>query len=269
MSQIPFPAPLPNLHDGFVVALHGSAFGPSQWSRWLDLLPASIDFLSPALAGYGKGKGWEVGRSISLSEEAARIEPLLAVAKDGVHLIGHSYGGAVAMEVARLWPDRVRSLTLYEPARFAVLRALDPVHWQGVHRLGRNLELQALACANESAAARFIDFWSGAGSWNAMEPRARSRIANFMPKVQAEFDALFVDSVPLHAWSVLQMPMHLLYGDRSPVAAQSIVKRLAQVVPHARVRVLAGACHMAPVLDPRTVIQAMGMVCEPTARVAA
>ena len=40
-----------------------------------------------------------------------------------VHLVGHSYGGAVALQFALRWPGRVASLTLYEPARFALLTA--------------------------------------------------------------------------------------------------------------------------------------------------
>lgn len=39
-----------------------------------------------------------------------------------MHLIGHSYGGAVSLHVALQRPERVRSLALYEPVLFAPLR---------------------------------------------------------------------------------------------------------------------------------------------------
>ena len=39
-----------------------------------------------------------------------------------MHLVGHSYGGGLALRIARERPEMVRSLTLVEPSCFHLLR---------------------------------------------------------------------------------------------------------------------------------------------------
>jgi len=47
-------------------------------------------------------------------------------AGDRFHLIGHSYGGAIALKAALTRQDRLISLVLYEPVLFSVLMANAP-----------------------------------------------------------------------------------------------------------------------------------------------
>lgn len=268
-AAVPVSVPMPSLRDGVVVALHSSAAGPRQWDRWAAALAGRMGFVTPALAGYAEARDWPSGQGVSLAAEARRIAPLLSLAHEGVHLVGHSYGGAVALEIARRWPERVRSLTLYEPVRFAVLRAHDATQWEASLQLGRQVGLASLSGAREAAGRRFVDHWSGEGSWDALTPNARARIAAFMPKVQAEFEALFADPVPLPAWAELRVPVRLLCGDRSPLPVQRIAERLAQVLPHAGLQRLPAQGHMAPLQSPQVVMRAAGLADEPLALVAA
>lgn len=62
--------------------------------------------------------------------DAADIAELLG---DGAHLVGHSYGGVVAMAAAVLRPEAVRSLVLIEPSALRVAEA-DPVVAEGLRR---------------------------------------------------------------------------------------------------------------------------------------
>ena len=43
-----------------------------------------------------------------------------------VDIVGHSYGGALALHIARARPDLVRSLCLYEPTLFSILNNGNP-----------------------------------------------------------------------------------------------------------------------------------------------
>jgi pimeloyl-ACP methyl ester carboxylesterase len=78
------------------------------------------------LIGYTDGPPWSADRPLTLDEEAAWIERWIDGAGAPVHLVGHSYGGAVALKVAQRRPERVRSLILYEPVLFRLLTG-DPL----------------------------------------------------------------------------------------------------------------------------------------------
>ena len=67
--------------------------------------------------GHGRRAAWRGDAPLTLADEAALVAPLLAEA-GGAHLVGHSYGGAVALKVATMHPGQVRSLVAYEPVLF-------------------------------------------------------------------------------------------------------------------------------------------------------
>ena len=123
-------------------------------------------------------------------------------------------------------PASVLSLTIYEPVRFALLRGRDELSWQDVTGAGRRIA--ALARANDLPASgeAFVDYWSGGGAWMRLSSGQRAAIASRMPKVGAEFEALFADAVPLAAYAALSMPVRLLTGTRSPACAKRIVEIL-------------------------------------------
>src|SRR5947209_4813108 len=68
--------------------------------------------IMPDLPGHGQSPAH--GRA-SADRDAILVADLL---DDGVHLVGHSYGGAVALRAAARRPDAVHSLVLIEPATF-------------------------------------------------------------------------------------------------------------------------------------------------------
>lgn len=274
---MPFPAPLPSHGPhgdrASVIALHSSASGARQWEPWREFLPDAVELVAPELIGYEDGGGWSPAASLELADEAQRLAPLLEREPGGVHLLGHSYGGAVALELALRWPQRVRSLTLYEPVRFGLLQAPGTRALRAeVLALGQAVSALVHEQRLREAAERFVDYWSGAGAWEACNGRRRAGIAQAMPKVMAEFGALFADAVPVHAWRRLAMPVRLLCGSRSPAPTQRIAELLAQVCPRATLQRLEGLGHMGPVQAPARVAAAVDfrrmLLCAPRAAAA-
>ena len=70
----------------------------------------------------GHGQSPRQGRE-DFERDATLIEPLLG---DRSHLVGHSYGGIVALCIAAKRPEAVRSLTLIEPPAYCFAKR-DPV----------------------------------------------------------------------------------------------------------------------------------------------
>jgi pimeloyl-ACP methyl ester carboxylesterase len=210
---------------------------------------------TPTLLGYDDAEGWLPQDAVTLDREAKRLWLQLAPRHDGVHLVGHSYGGAVALAMARWWPQKVLSLTLYEPAAFALLRCdADGGPYREVHGVGSEVALWARVGQPERAAERFIDYWGGASSWAHMAPRRREAVALRMAKVSKEFEALFGDPTPAGALSLLAMPVRVLCGTTSPLPARRVSQLVASLCPRAELRVLPGLGHMGPVEQPEVVL---------------
>ena len=86
---------------------------------------------------------------------------------DKVHLVGHSYGGGVALNVALARPDRIASMALYEPSAFHLLRQLgergaEP--YAEITGVARSICQGVVTGDYRGAVAAFVDYWNGPGS---------------------------------------------------------------------------------------------------------
>jgi pimeloyl-ACP methyl ester carboxylesterase len=237
--------------------VHGSAVAGKSWNALAaPLRQRGIAVVAPDRLGQAPGERWPAGQAMSFDAEAEHLAAALAAAPGPVHLFGHSYGGAVAMQMALRWPERVARLTLYEPTRFALL--LDAGAARGdagreILGIGLAAHERALAGREAEAAELFVDYWSGAGSWAAMDAGRRERLAPQMTKVGAEFLAAFADPLPLDLWRSLQMPVLLLGGETSPAPVRAINALLASVLPRCASVTLPGVGHMGPMTHPAEV----------------
>lgn len=240
-----------------LVCLHSSGSSGRQFDALAKALESRFRVVAPDLIGYGDRRRWPSGSPASLDDEAQAVAPLLSIAP--VHLFGHSYGGAVALQIALRWPERVRSLTLYEPVRFALLfrNARTEAAGESIVAVGRRIGLEVLSGAILAAAERFVDYWSGRGTWPRLGAARQQAIAERMTKVQAEFEALFADRVPAAAYGDLTMPVRLIGGTRSPLPARQVLDVLEEQLPNARRMTLDGAGHMGPLEAPERVLDAM------------
>jgi pimeloyl-ACP methyl ester carboxylesterase len=98
------------------VLVHGGGNGGAANFQQQKLLADRWVLLLPDRQGHGKTPMPADGVR-DFEKDAPLIADLLG---DGAHLLGHSYGGVVALLAAALRPDAVLSLTLVEPAAFQV-----------------------------------------------------------------------------------------------------------------------------------------------------
>jgi pimeloyl-ACP methyl ester carboxylesterase len=246
------PAGLAGPAAASLVCLHASASSGRQWQSLQRRLTGRYQVLSPDLFGSGTGPSWPADREMTLADEVARLEPVFESAGEPAHLVGHSYGGAVAARAALTYPGRFRSLVLIEPVLFGLLLAEDPGQPAAreivalCHHTRAGVEVAAL----DSAAERFIDYWIGPGTWAAMPAQRRATAAQAMPGVRRQWSAIFAEATPLPAYAALDLPVLYLVGSRSPASARSVARLLTRVLPDVRSVGLEGAGHMAPVTHP-------------------
>lgn len=233
-----------------VVLLHCSGSSGAQWRALAGLLGTRHHVVTPDLIGYGSAGPWSGRGAFCLAEEAAPVRSILGQLSEPVHLVGHSYGGAVALHVARTRPELVRSLTLIEPSAFHLLRngdATDAAALREISAVAADASAALAAGDYAGGFGRFVDYWSGPGSWSAMTPEKRAGYAPQLAKVALDFHALLSEPAELEDVCDIAVPTLLVQGGCTMLPSRCVCARLRVALPNASFRVVHGASHMLPV----------------------
>jgi len=91
----------------------------------------------------------------------------------------------------------------------------------------------------------FVDYWSLAGTWDAMDEAARVQMRRASAKIVLDFQAAFADPGP-DPFRDIRLPVHLIVGDRSPPPVPRIAAVLAKRLPSATLQIIPGANHLLP-----------------------
>lgn len=117
-----------------VVLIHGSVGNAdAAWAPVLLALEERFEVVAPNRGGYPPGPLLE---RIDFERQAKELAPLF---DDRAHLVGHSYGGVIALLIAAAHPERIRSLAVSEPPAFGLARG-NPVVDDLVERIEEHFE---------------------------------------------------------------------------------------------------------------------------------
>lgn len=230
-----------------VVLLHSSLGSKSQWRELMERLSRKHQVIAIDLYGYGETPFPPLGAQFGLDDEVELVESALAGMLDRgqrLHLVGHSYGGAVALRLALKTPQRVISLAMYEPTAFHVLPS-DDVALAEVRQVAASVRLGLKNARPLEAAALFIDYWNSAGSFAQLDKKLQAAFCNRLPKVVLDFSALIDAPAKLEDYGQLTLPVCLMAGRASPASSRRVAELLAQTLPCCELHTLA-AGHMAP-----------------------
>jgi pimeloyl-ACP methyl ester carboxylesterase len=234
-----------------VVLLHASLSSKAQWTALAQRLAGRFRAIAVDLCGYGDNGLPPGGREFSVDDEIRAVDACLEHRVDPqepLHLVGHSYGGVVALRYAQSRPERVASLSLYEPVAFSVLDADDPA-LQPIGALADRAAGWIAAGKREVATRAFVDFWSGAGSYDALSPAARSAVIQRVDKVPLDFQAARTWPGDRHVLHGIDAPTLLMLGNQSPMVTQRIHAVLTRTLAHRSVGYF-DCGHMGPLTDP-------------------
>ena len=247
-----------------VVCLHASAGSSGQWRALSDSLAPRYHVLAADSYGAGKSPAWTAKRPLTLRDEVALLEPVLARATRPVSLVAHSYGAAVALMAALEHPGRVNALALYEPTLFSLVDAESPAP-NDVDGFRATFErTAALMDAGDAAGAGkcFVDYWSGAGAWDRMPEARQGQVAVSIANVRGWGHACLRETTPLEAFSWVGAPVLLMVGRESPASSRAVARLLARALPRVEVYEFDGIGHMGPVTHPEAVNRVIGRFLE-------
>jgi pimeloyl-ACP methyl ester carboxylesterase len=247
-----------------VVCLHANASTSGQWRGLMDRLAPEFRVLAPDLYDAGRSPRWPSDRVITLRDEVSLIEPVLERAGSGLVLVGHSYGGAVALKAAIMHPGRVRALALYEPTLFSLVDAdrPPPNDADGIRRGIADVAAALEAGDPDAAAERFIDYWMWPGAWEETPLERKPPIAAAVANIRRWGHALFNEPAPLAAFRSLDVPILYMIGGRTTASALGVARLLAPVLPRAQFVKFEELGHMGPVTHPDIVNAAIARFLE-------
>ena len=242
-----------------VVLLHGSASDSRQWRSLTGWLSGRYRVIAPDLPGYGASRAARRGGA-TLATLADALAPILMEGAP-VHLVGHAFGGAVALKAAGMFPGHVRSLTLIEPVAASVLWTERGYDIPETREFLAAIRSSATALAEGDAwhaMARVIDFWNGEGAWARTSFGLRQALAAKVGPVHDDFAALAADVTTERDLAGVVCPVLSLRGSRSPAVTWAVARHLRTALPFVRHVEVAGAGHMLPLTDPHLVDPMIG-----------
>lgn len=245
-----------------VVFLHGQPGRGSFWTPVVDALPRGIRAILVDRLGYGDtaaDAGGLRGNAIALTRLLDRLELSSAT------LVGHSWGGGVALATAEEHPDRVDGLVLVGSIGVeASVDRLDrllarprfgpAITFAAFQVLGRLLPHRRVAgrlapVGNLSPATvrELVASWRGGRDWRSFVVEQRAMVRE-IGGVDADLESV-------------RAPTIVLEGTEDRIAGPRTGAPLAARLDDAALRTVSGAGHLLPLEAPQEVARAVAAVC--------
>ncbi|MGE0788193.1 MAG: alpha/beta fold hydrolase [Sandaracinaceae bacterium] len=228
-----------------VVLIHSTGMSSRQWRRTAEALEGDYRAILPDLIGYGESSRFAPGEYIHFTVDQLALQALI----DEVgpcHLVGHSYGGFLALLAALQRPHGVKSVAVYEPVAFGVLRSTRDAEALATLDVASEHENPTTEDERERWLARFIEYWNGPGAWETLPAPLKQDMRDAAPKVIGEVTTLGEDRTPHTAYETLTIPTLLLGGADTTLAAKRVLDALERAIPKTTRHAIEGASHMGP-----------------------
>ena len=216
-----------------VLALHGWARRASDFRSALE----GLSYLAPDLPGFGASP--PPSRAIGSPQYAAMLAPLLDELGERAVLVGHSFGGRVALHLASGHPDRFAGLVLTGAPLVRLAPPTKPRLW---FRLGRWAGRRGLL--SESSLERLRQRYGSADYRAAVG-------------VMREILVRTIDETYESELAGLDVPALLVWGADDREVSVATAERLAALIPTAELQVLDGVGHSVPLEAPRALRDAV------------
>jgi pimeloyl-ACP methyl ester carboxylesterase len=235
-----------------VLLLHGHTLDRRAWLPVVPaLLTAGLRVIRPDLRGHGRSDRPDFG--YHFADHAADMTALLDHLEiDRTAIVGFSFGGGVAMEIALTHPARTSALGLV--ASVMPDRPFEPVFMD-------NLREVAGAIRSKGVAAAMTETWSESPLFahSFTKPGVREAVAAIVVDFPgAEFLATRRDGVS-RDWKVpdrlndITIPTAVMVGEREMPGFRGYADEAAEGIPNATLEVVPDCGHLLPLEAPDAV----------------
>ena len=234
-----------------LLLLHGLGCDHTTWTPVIDTLARRYTVIAPDLLGHGLSDKPRADYSVGGYANGMR-DLLTVLGIDKVTVVGHSFGGGVAMQFAYQFPERTERMVLVASGGLGseVSPLIRAVSTPGFHPVMGALTLPGVRHVGR-AGLRGLSRLPGpltrdldevADIYDSFrDPAARHAIRHVV-KAVVDWRGQIV-SMADRAYLTEELPMAVLWGEDDRVIPVSHAEKAAQLAPRATVRVIPNAGH--------------------------
>lgn len=226
-----------------VLFLPGSYSTYASWRGIQKRLPPRYRMVGTSLLGYGATQETRTTDDHGMEHELRVVEAVAAEIGEPVHLVGHSFGGQVALAAALAGAVDALSIATFEANPFHPVRERGRTALADSTRLMSQEFEAALRAGERDAPARIIDFWGGDGYFAAMPEAVQEYCRSTAEANVLDWRTAFSYEAPLSEYANLHVPVLLVRGGRANPLMVEITDALAGSLPTVRTAVVDGAGH--------------------------
>jgi len=241
-------------HGSAVMLIHSTVAGNKQWRKLIEYLSPQYRVIAPNLFGYGSSPKWLKKRNQTLSDQVDLLRGFFDE-NESISIVGHSFGGSVAMMAAKEYAEKIKKLVLIEPNPFYLLENhSDPDSYQEALNLRDIIKTNAAKETWGQAAQQFADYWNGSGTWKQMDEPRREKFAEALKPNFHEFDCVINEITTLEEWrEILPLNTHILFSEQTVNSIRKIVTIFEETMPSWIFHSYGEGTHMAPLTHPNII----------------
>ena len=231
-----------------VVLLHGSMAMRTQWRQLVEELQQDFKVITMDLSGYGSTPFPDNSETYGLKYESDLLNEVLSATleeQEHYHLVGHSYGGTVALHHAYHHCERIHSLIAIEPMSYHLLED-DHEYLLASEEMVQEIKKDIATGKSISGAEKFIDLWMSPGTFNRLSEQEKLVLSEGVKKMVLDFKAAKTEPLTIHDLTKLPRLFSLIAGKKSPPYSLCITNRILSNNPNSELFWVDGG-HFSPV----------------------
>jgi len=228
-----------------LVLVPGSCSTGIAWRPVIKALDGRFRCVTTSLLGYGQTAERRLESNPSVELEAEILERVIGKASAGaeVHLVGHSFGGAVALIVAMRKRVPIASLTVLEAPVPSILRICgEDAHYRAFRDM-TDAYFAGWRSGDREAIRTMIDFYGGAGTYAAWPERVRAYAVETTPVNMLDWACAYDQPISSEMLAAIDVPVSVAVGAQSHRAICRANGLVAMSIDGATFKTVAGAAH--------------------------